>query len=137
MIDFDNKKVFKLKQNDKYAEKVAGLLVEGEKVIGSYKSLKDGVVFTNFRIIAVNREGMMNSNADFTSIPYAKITLYSIHTASTFEKIKMIGADAELDVYIVGLGRLRFEFKSSIDIYEISQYISNNIIQKGSIDGSV
>lgn len=127
MIDFDNKKVFKLKPHDKYAEKIQGLLVEDETVVGSFKSLKDGVVFTNLRIIAVNREGMMNSNADFTSIPYSKITLYSIHTASTFEKIKMIGADAELDIYIVGMGRLRFEFKSSVDIYQISQHISRHI----------
>ncbi|MEA9420239.1 hypothetical protein VCX22_22990 [Aeromonas caviae] len=46
MIDFNNKGFFKLKQNSEYAEKVTALLLEDEKIIDSYKSMRDGVVFT-------------------------------------------------------------------------------------------
>jgi len=49
MIDFDNKGFFKLKQNDEYAERVRSLLLDDEQVIDSYKSMRDGVVFTNKR----------------------------------------------------------------------------------------
>jgi len=54
MIDFNNKGFFKLKQNNEYAERVTALLLDGEQVIDAYKSMRDGVVFTNKRIIAVN-----------------------------------------------------------------------------------
>ena len=46
MIDFNNKGFFKLKQNSEYAEKVTALLLVAEKIIDSYKSMRDGVVFT-------------------------------------------------------------------------------------------
>ncbi len=58
MIDFNNKGFFKLKQNDEYAQRVSALLLENEQVIDSYKSMRDGVVFTNKRIIAVNVQGL-------------------------------------------------------------------------------
>ncbi len=68
MIDFNNKGFFKLKQNDEYAERVTALLLDGEQVIDAYKSMRDGVVFTNKRIIAVNVQGITGSKK--TSLPY-------------------------------------------------------------------
>lgn len=47
MIDFNNKGFFKLKQNAEYAEKVTALLLDNEQIIDAYKSMRDGVVFTN------------------------------------------------------------------------------------------
>ena len=61
MIDFNNKGFFKLKQNEEYAERVSALLLDGEQVIDAYKSMRDGVVFTNKRIIAVNVQGLTGS----------------------------------------------------------------------------
>ena len=46
MIGFNNKGYFKLKQNSDYAEKVSEFLLEDEQIIDSYKSIRDGVVFT-------------------------------------------------------------------------------------------
>ncbi|WP_342214921.1 PH domain-containing protein [Pseudomonas sp. TH41] len=78
MIDFNNKGFFKLKQNEEYAERVSALLLEGEQVIDSYKSMRDGVVFTNKRIIAVNVQGLTGSKKDFMSLPYKNIIAYSV-----------------------------------------------------------
>jgi|GEM_PF-217720 len=80
MIDFNNKGFFKLKQNDEYAERVSALLIDGEHVIDSYKSMRDGVVFTNKRIISVNVQGITGSKKDFTSLPYKNIVAYSVET---------------------------------------------------------
>jgi hypothetical protein len=54
MIDFNNKGFFKMKIDAEYASKVTDLLIENEAIISSFKSLRDGVVFTTKRIIAVN-----------------------------------------------------------------------------------
>jgi len=39
-------------------------------VIDAYKAMRDGVVFTTKRIIAVNVQGITGSKKDFTSLPY-------------------------------------------------------------------
>ncbi len=122
MIDFENKGFFKLKQNNEYADKISALLVEGEAIVDAYKSFRDGVVFTNKRIIAVNVQGITGSKKDFTSIPYKNIEAYSVETSGTFD------LDSELEVYVSSVGKVRFEFTGSTAIVEISKYISNNIL---------
>lgn len=118
MIDFKNKSVFKLKQNPSYAEKVAPLLLDGEEVLDAYKSMRDGVVFTSKRIIAVNVQGITGSKKDFTSLPYKNIAAYSIETSGTFD------LDSELELYFSSLGKVRFEFSGKSRIMEIAHYIA-------------
>ncbi|MEH6389168.1 MULTISPECIES: PH domain-containing protein [Pseudomonas] len=122
MIDFENKGFFKLKQNKEYADRVAELLMEGEQVIDSYKSMRDGVVFTNKRIIAVNVQGLTGSKKDFTSLPYKEIVAYSIETSGTFD------IDSELQIYFSSLGKVQFEFTGRTAIVEISKHISRHAL---------
>ena len=122
MIDFQNKKYLKMKQDSSYAKRVTDLLAHGEDVLDSYKSMRDGVVFTTMRIIIINVQGITGKKVDYTSIPYKRINVYSIETAGTFD------LDAELDLFISGMGSLRFEFKGRSDIKEISRYISQSIM---------
>ncbi len=65
MIDFQNGSVFKLKQNDEYASMVSELLLPDEQIISSFKAIRDGVVFTNKRIIAVNVQGITGKKKDY------------------------------------------------------------------------
>lgn len=122
MIDFNNKGFFKLKQNSEYAERVSSLLLEGEKVIDSYKSMRDGVVFTDKRIVAVNVQGITGSKKDFTSLPYKNIVAYSIETSGTFD------LDSELEIYFSSLGKIKFEFTGNTEIVEISKHIFQHLL---------
>ena len=122
MIDFDNKSLFKLKQNPGYAEKVAPLLLDGEEVLDSFKSMRDGVVFTSKRIIAVNVQGITGSKKDFTSLPYKKIVAYSVETSGTFD------IDSELELYFSELGKVRFEFSGTAQIMDIAHYIGRYVL---------
>ena len=78
MIDFTNKTVFKLKESDKYATRVKELMIPGEEILMSFKSMRDGVVFTTRRIIAVNVQGLTGKKIDYTSLPYSKMVVYRI-----------------------------------------------------------
>ena len=102
MIDFSNASFVKLRPvNDNAFEKmIAPLLVEGEEHIGSYQSIRDGIVFTNKRIIAINIQGITGKKKDFTSLPYSKIQAFSVETAGT------IDLDSELELWFSGLGRV-------------------------------
>lgn len=122
MIDFNNKVLFKLKKNAEYAEKVKQLLLEGEEIIDSYKAMRDGVVFTNKRIIAVNVQGITGSKKDYTSLPYKNIVAYSVETSGTFD------LDSELELYFSAVGKVKFEFSGKTELLEISKYISQHVL---------
>ena len=57
MIDFDGKgfmaRLRKVKDDD-FGKIINDFLIDGEYVVGAYKSVRDGVVFTNKRIITIN-----------------------------------------------------------------------------------
>jgi hypothetical protein len=120
MIDFQNGSIFKLKKvdTDKFNSEISNLLIDGENIIGCYQDIRDHVIFTNKRIISVNVQGITGRKKDFTSLPYAKISAFSIETAGTFD------LDSELDLFYSGVGKVRFEFKGNSDIIEIGRIIS-------------
>lgn len=118
MIDFQNGSIFKLKENNDYATIVTDLLVPGERIVGAFKALRDGVIFTDKRIIAVNVQGITGKKKDFSSLPYSKITAFSVETAGTLD------LDSELEMYFSGLGKVRFEFSGKTNLIEISRIIA-------------
>ena len=124
MIDFNNASFVKLRPvNDNAFEKmVAPILVDGEKHIGSYQSIRDGVVFTNKRIIAINVQGITGKKKDFTSLPYSKIQAFSVETSGVFD------LDSELELWFSGVGKVKFEFIGATDVSYICKMISEKVL---------
>jgi len=125
MIDFKNANYLKLKQvdNSQFAGVITPMLIQGEQIISTYKTVRDGVVFTNKRIIAISVQGITGSKKDFTSLPYSKISAYSVETAGT------IDLDSELEMWFSGLGKVKFEFKNNANVTEICRIISTYALQ--------
>lgn len=124
MIDFEKAKVFKLSKSKKFVNEklITPLLVPGEDVIAEYTSLRDFVVFTTKRLIAVNVQGITGAKKDFSTLPYSKIQAFSVETAGTFD------LDAELELYFSGLGKVKFEFSGDNDVIEIGKLIGEKIL---------
>lgn len=124
MIDFKNGAFFKLSRCDRpdHEKTVKPILIDGEQVISEYSALRDFVIFTNKRLIAVNVQGMTGKKKDFTSLPYSKIQAFSIETSGVFD------FDCELEIYFSGLGKVKFEISGSNDITEIGKLISEMIL---------
>lgn len=124
MIDFTNAAFVKMTPvNSKiFGYEVIPLLVPGEEIIGSYQALRDGIVFTNKRIIAINVQGLTGRKKDLTSLPYSKIQAFSVENAGTFD------LDSELELWFSGLGKVRFEFAGEVDITSICQMISTHVL---------
>lgn len=121
MIDFKNGSFLKLKKTNgkEISALINPLLVDEEWIVSEYQTIRDFVVFTNKRIIAVNVQGLTGKKKDFTSIPYSKIQVFSIETAG------MLDLDSELDITISGLGTIRFEFTGASDIVQIGKLIAS------------
>ena len=121
MIDFSTESIFKLQscRAEDIAPSVAPILIPGEEIVSCFKAVRDFVVFTNKRLIAVNVQGMTGKKRDFTSLPYSKIQAFSIETAGKFD------LDAELDLWFSGLGKVRLDFKGNSDIRQLGQMIAS------------
>lgn len=124
MIDFQNSKVFKLTtaSNQAFEDIISPLFVEGEQIIGTYQAIRDGVVFTNKRIIAINVQGVTGKKKDISSLPYSKIQAFSVETAGT------IDLDSELELWFSGLGKVKFEFTKNCNVSEIGKTIGRFVL---------
>ncbi|MBQ7849961.1 MAG: PH domain-containing protein [Clostridia bacterium] len=124
MIDFQNAKYLKLHAVDagKFMHTIQPLLVQGEQVAASYQSIRDYLVFTNKRIIAVNVQGITGKKQDYTSLPYSKIQAFSVETAGVLD------LDAELELWFSGLGRVKLEFAANADISGICRMIGSMVL---------
>lgn len=124
MIDFKNAEYLKLKpvDNSTYAAAIQPMFVSGESIIGTFRAIRDGVVFTNKRIFVINVQGLTGKKVDYTSLPYSKIQAYSVETAG------VIDLDSELVLWFSGLGRVKLEFIARANIGEICRMISEQVL---------
>ncbi len=124
MIDFQNASFLKLKKvsDSTYFQTLLPIVTSGEDIIATYQSMRDGVVFTNKRIIAINVQGITGKKKDVTSLPYSKIQAFSVETAG------ILDLDSELELWFSGLGKVTFEFTSDCNVSEICKTISNFVL---------
>ena len=81
--------------DDADLEKVlANTLIEGERVEKAYKVVRDMFIFTNKRLILLDKQGVTGSKMEMISIAYSKITKFSKESAGHFD------LDAELKIWV-------------------------------------
>ncbi len=86
------------------------LLADGEQVVRAFKIMRDMFVFTDKRLILIDKQGITGKKAEYHSIPYKAISHFSVETAGTFDM------DAELKIYISSNPvPLQREFKKGTD----------------------
>lgn len=113
-----------LKEIDKkeVRPEVDGLLINGEKIIFAFQTIRDQVIFTNNRIFVVNVKGITGKKIAYFSYPYSKVQYYGIETAG------LLDIDSELIVSFANGEVLQFDFKSNVDIKTISSMIAEYIM---------
>lgn len=74
----------------------APLLAPGESLQRAFGFVRDLMVFTDRRLLLVNKQGLTGSKVEYLSIPYRAIVMYSLETAGHFD------LDAELKLWVAG-----------------------------------
>jgi len=112
-------------KEDKLEEELEEILIEGESIEGGYKILRDYFVFTNERLILVDKQGVTGNKKEFHSIPYNNIRHFSIESAGTFDR------DSELKLWIAGIDNpIQKQFgKKSSNIFEVQQALARHILK--------
>lgn len=106
-------------------KEIGPLLVDGEIAEAAYKLYRDFFVFTNRRLILVDKQGLTGKKVEYLSIPYASITFFSAETAGTFDR------DAELKIYISGR-EAPFERKfkkAGTDIVGVQRMLAKHVMR--------
>ena len=124
MIDFQNASFVKLKPvpDTDFTYLIQYLFTDQESVVATFRGIRDGIVFTNKRIIAINVQGLTGKKKDFTSLPYSKIQTFSVESAGVLD------LDSELELWFSGLGKVKFEFTGNVDVAALCRMISGYVL---------
>ena len=110
-----------INQNDIRSEVIA-LLVEGEQPVAAFQTVRDQVIFTNKRIFVVNVQGITGKKVSYFSYPYSKVQYFGIETAG------LLDIDSELILAFSNGAKLSFDFKSNVNIRELSSLIAGYVL---------
>ena len=61
------------------------ILIPGERVEHAYKLVRDLIVFTDKRLLLVDKQGVTGRKTEYHSVPYARISHFSVETAGTLD----------------------------------------------------
>ena len=100
------------------------LLTDTEEIHLGFKLIRDLFIFTNKRLILIDKQGMLGNKIEYKSIPYKNISRFSVETAGTFD------LDAELKIWISSEQQpsITKQFNRSVDVYEVYKVLSTYVL---------
>ncbi|KAB1443009.1 PH domain-containing protein [Pseudodesulfovibrio senegalensis] len=103
-------------------EELAPILGDAERVQRVFKVIRDLFVFTDKRLMFIDKQGITGKKVDYLSVPYRAITVFSVETAGHFD------LDAELKIWISGRHEpLIKELKSGTDVVGVQKMLANYV----------
>lgn len=99
------------------------ILIEGENIEKAYKVIRDMFVFTNKRLILVEKQGVTGSKIDYQSVPYKNIKKFSKESGG------ILDLDAELKIWLIGEDLpIKKQFNKDNNINEVYKLLSQHIL---------
>ena len=105
-------------------KELAATLIEGEMIIKGFKIIRDLIVFTDKRLILIDKQGMTGKKVEYHSILYKSISHFSVETGGTLD------LDAELKIYTSGNAMpIKQEFKKGTDIVGVQKMLAQFVLK--------
>jgi hypothetical protein len=109
----------------KLAQEFEPILVDGEQIERAFRIVRDTFVFTDRRLVLVDKQGMTGKKVEYHSIPYSAITHFSVETAGRFD------LDAEMKIWIAGSpSPVEREFKKGTDIIGVQKTLARHVLDR-------
>ena len=103
----------------------ARLLGPGEQMYAAFEFVRDVMIFTNGRLILVDKQGVTGKKIEYHSIPYRSVSHFSVETVGHFD------GDAELHIWITGeKDAIHKEFNEKVDIYQVQAILSAFVVPR-------
>ena len=109
---------------DELQKECGNLLIENENIEIGFKLIRDIFVFTNKRLILLNKQGLTGKKVEYISVAYKSISRFSIETAGSFE------LDAELKIWISGEAApsISKKFDRNVNIYDLQKVLAQRVL---------
>ncbi len=103
MICFENNREYILRQAEysQFSDYTSPLLGEDEQLLTVCQTLQDGMIFTDHRVIAVDIQGMLGTQADVCSLYYRTVRSFAFDIEDSY---------SVLDFFLAGDKTVRFRF---------------------------
>tara|TARA_X000000950_G_C13826296_1_gene624185 strand:+ start:1032 stop:1409 length:378 start_codon:yes stop_codon:yes gene_type:complete len=100
------------------------IFLKGEKVEAAFKIIRDLFIFTNKRLVLIDKQGLTGKKVEYLSIAYKSISKFSVETAGTFD------LDAELKIWVSSekLPSVSKKFNKSVDVYEVQKILADFVL---------
>lgn len=99
-------------------------MVEGEQIEKVFRVIRDLYVFTNKRMILVNKQGMTGRKAEYLTIPYKSINKFAKESTGVMD------LDAELKIWLSGYDEpIKKEFKKNNNVNEVYRILSKYVLK--------
>jgi hypothetical protein len=103
-------------------ENLQHALAEDENVEKAFQLIRDLIIFTNRRMILVDRQGMTGKKTDYHSVPYRAVSHFSVESAGHFD------LEAELKIWISGTpDPIQKTFKRGQTIFEVQKALATYV----------
>lgn len=101
------------------------LLTEGEEIELGFKLIRDTFIFTNKRLILIDKQGITGSKTEYKSISYKSISRFSVETSGTFE------LDAELKIWVSSelQPSIKKQFNKSVNVYDVQKVLAHHVLK--------
>ena len=107
----------------KAQKEYAQILAIGERIEKAYQMVRDLFLFTDKRLVMVNKEGITGKKTEYLSIPYRSISHFSIETAGHFD------LDATLKIWVTGVtAPIEVTFNQKLSIYEVQGVLATYVM---------
>ena len=108
----------------KLKDELKDILIPSETIEDAYKVIRDLFVFTNKRLILIDKQGMTGKKTEMHSYPYNSIIHFSVETAGTFD------LDSELKIWISGSTMpIEKKFNKSTNIKGIQRILAERVLE--------
>ena len=98
------------------------ILIPGERVEHAYKLVRDLIVFTDKRLLLVDKQGVTGKKTEYNSVPYARISHFSVETAGTLDM------ESELKVAVSGGAVFTRTFGRGVDIGDVQKVLASYVL---------
>jgi len=107
----------------KLREEYNPILIQGENIEKAFKVIRDMFVFTNKRLILVDKQGITGSKVEYLSIPYHSVIKFSKESAG------LMDLDADLKIWVRGEDQpIVKKFGKDNNINEVYQILGQHIL---------
>jgi hypothetical protein len=100
------------------------LLIDNETIELGFKLIRDTFIFTNKRLILIDKQGITGSKTEYRSISYKSISRFSVESAGTFD------LDAELKIWISSEPQPSIvkQFNKSVNVYDVQKVLAYHVL---------